>query len=325
MKCIDLFCGCGGLSLGFINAGFEIVASIDNWEKSLDVYKCNFEHDVILQDLTDEDKAVEIIYNYNPELIMGGPPCQDFSSAGKRDETRSKATLTYNFANIVCKYKPKWFVMENVERIKTSNTLKNISQQLQNNGYGLTAVILNASYCGVPQARNRFFLIGEMNGKNNALESFIKNKLSEKPMTMRDYFGSSLGLEYYYRHPRNYSRRGIYSIDEPSPTIRGVNRPIPKGYKKHNADPEKADLKTLRPLTTIERSYVQTFPITFKFEGTKTNLEQMIGNAVPVNQAKLIAESILEYVEYQKLNPIQLSLFDNYPQLETPKKALHRI
>ncbi len=152
-----------------------------------------------------------------------------------------------------------------------------------------------------------------------------KNKLSEKPMTMRDYFGSSLGLEYYYRHPRNYSRRGIYSIDEPSPTIRGVNRPVPKGYKKHNADPKEANLETLRPLTTIERSYVQTFPKTFKFKGSKTNLEQMIGNAVPVNLATLVAKSILEYVEYQKVNPVQMSLFEDNPQLKTPKKALHRI
>lgn len=325
MKCIDLFCGCGGLSLGFTSAGFDIVASIDNWEKSLDVYKFNFNHDVISHNLTDEDKAVEIISNYSPELIMGGPPCQDFSSAGKRDETQSKASLTYNFANIICQYKPKWFVMENVERIKTSNTLENISQQFQNNAYGLTAVILNASYCGVPQARNRFFLIGEMNGKNNALINFIKNNLSDKPMTMRDYFGDSLGIEYYYRHPRNYSRRGIYSIDEPSPTVRGVNRPIPKGYKKHNADPKEADLETIRPLTTIERSYIQTFPKTFKFKGTKTNLEQMIGNAVPVNLAKFVAKSILEYVKYQKLNPLQMSLFDNNVQLEIPRKALHRI
>ena len=72
-------------------------------------------------------------------------------------------------------------------------------------------------------------------------------------------------------------------MNEPSPTVRGVNRPVPQGYTKHNADPQNADLATVRPLTTIERSYIQTFPKTFKFQGTKTNLEQMIGNAVPIN------------------------------------------
>lgn len=325
MKCVDLFCGCGGLSLGFINAGFEIVAAIDNWGKALDVYKENFNHDSILHDLKYENGAVEILRNYNPDMLIGGPPCQDFSSAGKRDETQGKADITYHFANIICKYQPKWFVMENVERIKKSHILKDISQQFQNSSYGLTAVILNSSYCGVPQARNRFFLIGELKGKNNVLRTIMIDKLSTKPMTMRDYFGNSLGIQYYYRHPRNYSRRGIFSIDEPSPTVRGVNRPVPKGYKKHNADPKNSDLATVRPLTTIERSYIQTFPKTFKFQGTKTDLEQMIGNAVPVNLAKFVANSILQYIENGHLDLLQMSLFDNSLELEIPNKPLHRI
>ena len=301
------------------------MAAIDNWEKALFVYKENFNHDLIKHDLKDENGAVKIIKNYNPEILIGGPPCQDFSSAGKRDGSQGKADLTYHFANIVCQYKPKWFVMENVERIKKSHILLDISKQFQEHSYGLTAVILNASYCGVPQSRNRFFLIGELKGKNNTLKSIMIDQLSNKPMTMRDYFGDSLGIEYYYRHPRNYSGRGIFSIDESSPTVRGVNRPVPKGYQKHNADPKNADLTKVRPLTTIERSYIQTFPKTFKFKGTKTNLEQMIGNAVPVNLGKFVGDSILKYIKNRDVKLLQMSLFDDPQEPEIPKTSLHRI
>ena len=122
-------------------------------------------------------------------------------------------------------------------------------------------------------------------------------------MTVRDYLGDSLGITYYYRHPRNYNRRGIFSINEPSPTIRGVNRPIPKGYKINSCDPQNINLKDVRPLTTKERSFIQTFPKDFIFEGTKTDLEQMIGNAVPVNLAKFVAFSLLEYIK----NPVSHS------------------
>ena len=169
MKCVDLFSGCGGMSLGFQNAGIEILASIDNWDKSTEVYNENFSHNCYLHDLTDENGALEIINKFKPEMLIGGPPCQDFSSAGKRDETLGRADLTYHFANIICRYKPKTFVMENVERIKGSLILADVIQQYKKSGYGLTAVILDASYCNTPQARKRFFLIGMMNGEDNEL------------------------------------------------------------------------------------------------------------------------------------------------------------
>ncbi|MDQ6961478.1 MAG: DNA cytosine methyltransferase [Mariprofundaceae bacterium] len=143
-------------------------------------------------------------------------------------------------------------------------------------------------------------------------------------MTVRDYLGSSLGLDYYYRHPRNYSRRGVFSIDEPSPTVRGVNRPLPPGYKKHSGDPIHINLSDIRPLTTIERSYLQTFPETFKWNGTKTNLEQMIGNAVPVKLAEFVAKSILEYCENGHVKEgVQGSLFPPTEQFILPTKKLH--
>ena len=118
-------------------------------------------------------------------------------------------------------------------------------------------------------------------------------------MSVADYLGYSLGVEFYYRHPRSYARRGIFSIHEPSPTIRGVNRPIPQGYQiKHN-DPVKS-LDGIRPLTTTERSYIQTFPPTFHFLGSKTEVEQMIGNAVPVNLGQYVAAAIKHYMDINK-------------------------
>ena len=318
MKTVDLFCGCGGMSLGFKNAGYDISLSVDSWDKAINVYKANFSHDVENIDLTDEKKAIDKIKPLSPEIIIGGPPCQDFSSAGKRDESLGRADLTYHYANIVSEIKPKYFVMENVERIKKSAILADVIKQFKDTGYGLTPVILDASHCNVPQARTRFFLIGHLGGEDNAVLPYLAENLSREKMTIRDYLGDELGLEYYYRHPRNYSRRGIFSIDEPSPTVRGVNRPVPPTYQKHDGDAEQADLATLRPLTTIERSYLQTFPKSFVFEGTKTNLEQMIGNAVPVQLAKYVAEAILSYKEQGKKS-VEL------PDFEIPNSTLNRL
>jgi len=327
MNAIDLFCGGGGMSLGFEKAGYKILTAYDNWDVALKVYRENFPHPSKALDLSDVEKSVAEIRPQNPDIIIGGPPCQDFSSAGKRDETLGRADLTYSYADIVCAIEPKWFVMENVERIKKSHILQNVIKQFEEHHYGLTSVVLDASYCGVPQARNRFFLIGQLHGQHNSLLATMKKMLSNKPMSIRDYLGTSLELEYYYRHPRNYSRRGIFSIDEPSPTIRGVNRPVPKGYNKHEGDPKDANLDEVRPLTTIERSYIQTFPETFIFNGTKTSLEQIIGNAVPVNLAEFVANSILNFIHLTNHNDTkgQKSLFEDEKTFFLPQRALHKM
>ncbi|AMW26859.1 DNA cytosine methyltransferase [Arthrospira platensis] len=314
MRTIDLFAGCGGLSLGFQNAGFDMKAAFEIWKPAIKVYQRNFSHPIFQVDLSKES-VINTLGEWKPEVIIGGPPCQDFSSAGKRDESLGRANLTINFAGIIASIKPQFFVMENVSRITKTQTLKVTWQILKNSGYGLTASVLDASYCGVPQARKRYFLIGELEGKDNALEPYLFKNYASKPMTVFDYLGLSLGIEYFYRHPRSYQRRGIFSIYEPSPTVRGVNRPIPKTYQKHQGDA--CDLNpSLRPLTTMERSYIQTFPKSFKFEGSKSDLEQMIGNAVPVKLAEYVAGSLLKYIEdgYNHVGShdsyIQLSLFN---------------
>lgn len=296
MKVVDLFCGCGGLSLGFIKAGFDVLAGFDFWDDAIDVYKKNFSHPVIKQDLMNVDEASEKIRTYAPEMIIGGPPCQDFSSAGKRDENNGRGDLTVSYAKIISKVRPQWFVMENVERITKTQKLVDAIAIYKSAGYGLTYTVLDASLCGVPQKRKRFVMIGRLGAKDNFLLSLLNERLAKKPMTVADYFGDKLDIKYYYRHPRSYVRRGIFSVDEPSPTIRGVNRPMPAGYELRPNDPVKSK-DGIRPLTTTERAMIQTFPKEFVFLGSKTNQEQMIGNAVPVNLGKYVAEAIKSFLE----------------------------
>lgn len=295
MRVVDLFSGCGGLSLGFENAGFDVVAAYDNWQPAIAVHKANFTHPIFNVNLSDENIAIKHISEYQPNMIIGGPPCQDFSSAGKRDENNGRGDLTISYAKIISALKPSWFVMENVSTITKSTKLAVARDMFKQSGYGLTQIVLNAALCGVPQRRKRFIMIGHLGEQDDFMLETIKSRVSNKEMTVKDYFGEHIDVEYYYRHPRSYARRGIFSVNEPSPTIRGVNRPIPDGYKIHSNDPIQS-LAGVRPLTTKERSMIQTFPENFIFVGGKSDLEQMIGNAVPVKLGEFIASAINSYI-----------------------------
>lgn len=317
MKVVDLFCGCGGLSLGFQKAGMEVVAAFDNWVDALAVYRKNFSHPAIYADLKNIENSVEAIRSFNPDMIIGGPPCQDFSSAGKRDENNGRGDLTVCYAQIISEVKPNWFVMENVERILKTQKLQEALRVFHKAGYGVTYTVLNAALCGVPQRRKRFVMVGKLGENDDFMKLALAEKLSDHEMSVAEYFGDKLPIKYYYRHPRSYARRGIFSTSEPSATIRGVNRPMPNGYKLHPGDPVNT-LEGIRPLTSKERSMIQTFPEDFSFEGTKTNIEQMVGNAVPVNLGYYVADAIFRYSgeqrkindEFKKSKPVSVSLFD---------------
>ena len=299
MNTVDLFAGCGGMSLGFQNAGFNLVAAFEFWDIAAKCYGENFKHPVFESDLSNVKSAVEQIRKFSPELIIGGPPCQDFSHAGKRVES-SRASLTESYAKIIENIKPQYFVMENVDRAQKSKAFEKAENIFKNAGYGLTKIVLDASKCGVPQKRKRFFCIGALGKDDDFMKKNLESGLSQKSTTLRDYFGDTLDFEYYYRHPRNYNRRAIFSIDEPAPTIRGVNRPVPKGYPGHPNDACPIS-ENVRALTTLERSLIQTFPATFKWCGNKTEMEQMIGNAVPVKLAEYVALKLKQYIISQEV------------------------
>ena len=316
-RVVDLFAGGGGLSLGFTKAGFNIVCAVENWQPAIDTYQENFnEHPVINMDLSDVEHAFTTIKQYSPNMIIGGPPCQDFSSAGKRDESLGRANLTLSFATIIQQSKPDIFVMENVDRAAKSKTFQAALNVFKTAGYGLTIKVMNAAYVGAPQLRKRLIVVGKLGEKDGFLDTELESGLSEKPMTVRQYFNGSLNFEHYYRHPRSYARRAIFSVDEPSPTIRGVNRPIPKGYLGHSGDPIALN-SSLRSLTTVERAKIQTFPDSFKWVGTKTDVEQVIGNAVPVKLAEYVASRIMLYINNKNARTSTNQLFQDAASYKT--------
>lgn len=296
LKTVDLFCGCGGLSLGLKKAGFDIILGVDGSEQVMSVYRKNLEHDNATSDLSDPERTKRFLDLYPPEMIAGGPPCQDYSIANGKRKEGERASLTLEFAEAVVYARPKVFIMENVAPAQKSETYLRANEVFREAGYGLTIVLLDASLCGVPQKRQRLFVIGALDQEDGWLDDTIKSRLAESPMTVREYMGDELGIDYYYRHPRIYARRGVYSLDEPSPTIRGVNREPSSTYKAHPADVADPSEVPVRALTFKERSRIQTFPKEFVWPKglSKSALEQMVGNAVPVELGRFVGECVMK-------------------------------
>ena len=312
MPIVDLFCGCGGLSKGFEQAGLNIAAAFDGWQSAIECYNANFQHDAHELDLANVENAIPIIEEYHPDIIIGGPPCQEFSNAGKREEG-ARADLTYHFAEIVTHIEPDYFVMENVPRAKQSDAYARARELYIAHHYGLTEVILDASRCGAPQKRSRFFCIGAHNMPDNFLLESIFEAYGDEETTVRQYFENHnipLNIDNYYRHPTTYTRRAVFSVDAASPTVRGVNRPKPPLYKHHEKDSVNEDaLNDIRSLTLRERAAIQTFPNDFVFENIELSngdLEQMVGNAVPVLLAQFVAERLHDYMIQAENNQNQM-------------------
>lgn len=170
LNCIDLFCGCGGLSLGFEKAGINVLVGIDAWKDAITTFNYNHKNSKgICADLsTLEPKEIEKELNgKSVDLIIGGPPCQGFSVAGKRivDDVRNK--LYKNFVRFVEYYKPQAFIMENVPNILSIGggiVRDSIVKDFSDLGYKVVYQVLTASNYGTPQNRRRAVFVGFKNG-----------------------------------------------------------------------------------------------------------------------------------------------------------------
>jgi len=181
---LDLFCGAGGLSKGFEWSGYNIIAANDNFNAACLTYKMNHPKTKLIEgDITRSDVKENLFKSIKGEkidIIMGGPPCQGFSYAGKRIVDDPRNFLYKEFVEIVKKIKPKVILLENVEGILTSNngkTFESIKENFKSLGYNLNGKKIHAVKYGVPQKRKRVVMIGVLNDNPDKYfpEELLKN------------------------------------------------------------------------------------------------------------------------------------------------------
>lgn len=193
MNCIDLFCGCGGMTLGFKWAGFNSIIASDIDENCGKTIERNFEETkFILGNISEIEKGTfdNVIKNQEVDVITGGPPCQGFSLANKNrnkveDDPRNK--LFYDYVKVIKWYNPKAFVMENVKGLlsmEKGKVIQTIKEEFENAGigYNVDFKVLLASDYGVPQNRERVILIGFR--KDLGLYPEFPEPLTDKKVTV---------------------------------------------------------------------------------------------------------------------------------------------
>ena len=164
---ISIFAGAGGSSLGYKLAGFKVLLAIDIEENAIQTLKVNFDFPVWQKDIK-EVTAKEILNFCNIkkgelDILDGSPPCQGFSTAGKRQINDSRNNLFQHFIKMINDLQPKVFIMENVKGMmqgKMKGLFNNILIELRKTNYNVKCKLMNAKYYNVPQSRQRLIWIG---------------------------------------------------------------------------------------------------------------------------------------------------------------------
>lgn len=325
MDIISLFSGAGGLDLGFMKAGFNVLVANEYDKRIWETYEKNYGTRLIKDDITN------IKSNELPDCdgLIGGPPCQSWSEAGSLKGIEDpRGQLFYEYIRILRDKRPKFFLAENVKGMmakRHNKAVQSIISQFNKAGYDVFIHLLNASDYGVPQDRKRVFYIGfrqDLNIcfdnppkkfnykptlkdaiydlKDTAIPSLNRNKANGDncKVSNHEYFTGSYS-------PIFMSRNHVRSWNEQAFTIQASGRQCqlhpqaPKMLKiskdKHIFVPGKE--KLYRRLTVRECARIQGFPDDFIFYYRDVNDGyKMIGNAVPVNLAFVIAMNIKSHI-----------------------------
>ena len=333
MDVVSLFSGCGGLDLGFRQAGFNIIWA-NEYDKSIwDTYEFNHPNTQL-----DKRDVRKIDPDDIPDCvgIIGGPPCQSWSEAGaQRGINDSRGQLFFDYIRILKQKKPLFFLAENVSGIlagKHNQAFSNILYHFQNAGYKVTYKLLNASDYLVPQDRKRVIIIGYRDEINRRFEYPNVKSLTNQKSTLRDAIydlkdieptsinsqinKSNLAILNHEYMEGSFSsiymsRNRVRSWDEPSYTIQAgarhapihpqANKMIWVSKDKWIFDPKSP--KSYRRLSVRECARIQTFPDDFIFQYKYiADGYKMIGNAVPVMLAKILANKIfIDMKQYREL------------------------
>ena len=319
---IDLFCGCGGLALGFKKAGFRSVFAVDSDPTACKTYEANFNHNVFCGDIASLRKIP-----VDADMIIGGPPCQGFSPLGKMSpgDVALQNHVVLNklwieYLRVVDQVNPKCFVIENVPEFFHSREFVKLTKEIEKRKFNFTCDVLDGSRFGIPQNRKRGFLIAAKEVQPSLPaptdeRRTVKDAIGDLPLqpTGKDWHigrnPTSTSLERYKCVPPGGNRFdlmrkrpditpkcwmnkptgstdvfGRLKWDEPALTIRTEFYKPEKGRYLHPA--------AQRPITHREAARLQTFPDGFKFIGSKIQVARMIGNAVPPKLSYHVAVAV---------------------------------
>jgi DNA (cytosine-5)-methyltransferase 1 len=302
LTAIDLFCGCGGMTTGLVAAGINVVAAIDIWPAAIETYNANHGHGIV-RDLSAFPPAE---LRVSVDIICGGPPCQGFSLAGKRDEADPRNSLFMEFVKYIRHFQPKAFIMENVIGIlsmKTAAGEKTIDIIMgEFEGYSCEVYKLYASDYEVPQNRRRVIIIGIRGdlGISPSPPPPIAPRPPVGPVLLpRDevpagQFLSPRALAGIAAKRAKSAERGVgfgaQILDPLKPSFTIPARYWKDGYDALVCYPDGAH----RRLTVRELARIQSFPENYKFCGSKKDTIIQIGNAVPPKFAEHIAAHLLK-------------------------------
>jgi DNA (cytosine-5)-methyltransferase 1 len=292
IKVLDLFAGCGGLSLGFEALKFDVIG-YEMDEKAVETYNKN-----LIGKCFQEKLSINKQFEDKFDVIIGGPPCQPFSVGGHQKGVDDERNGFPIFLNAVEQLNPKIWVFENVRGMLYSNKwyLDQVINQLHKLGYIIEYKLLNAVNFGVPQNRERLFVVGHRS-------KFAFPKPENKIFTVGESIGdlietvsdeSKILTDSMNKYVAKYEKasscvnpRDLY-LEKPARTLTCRNIAAPTG------DMQRVKLTDgrRRRISVREAARLQSFPDWFEFCGTETNQYYQIGNAVPPMLAYYLANSV---------------------------------
>lgn len=324
---ISLFSGCGGMDLGFHQAGFNIKWANDIEQRACETYAKNIGNHIVCGDITQMD------YSQIPDadLILGGFPCQDFSMIWKRGGiTTDRGNLYQNFVEIVSQKQPLMFVAENVKGILTANKKKAIQQIIKDfsetgdYGYNTTAHLINFADYGVAQLRERVLIIGVRKDLDAFFDIPAPTRDSNNYLSSKEALKGVNKVKYNNEH-QNIQPNTIEKLKliPPGGNFTDIPKSSPhyvKGMISHvyrRLHPNKPSTTIIaaggggtwgyhfdepRPLTNRERARLFGYPDDFVFEGTISEVRKQIGNSVPPSGILPFAQHIKTFLESIKAN-----------------------
>ena len=335
-KIIDLFCGCGGLSKGFEMAGFDSVLAIDFWNDAVVTYNNNRENRVAICDdvsTISNEYLDSFLANNKIVGIVGGPPCQGYSTVGKRDINDDRNYLYLQYCRIVEKVQPDFFVLENVKGLLTLNGgafKEDIINRFSKLGYNVEYKILNAANYGVPQNRNRVFFVGLKDKDFKFPKEFSKKVTTSEAISdlakYEDKYSSAPKSDFQKEMRANNNILKNNEFTTHSEQTVSVISKIPDGgkikdlpeeywnirkynkaFQRMNSNSQSNTIDTghrnyfhyieNRIPTVRESARIQSFPDDFIFYGSRTSQYKQVGNAVPPLLAYAIALEIKKQLE----------------------------